>query len=89
VTDFANTQAKDTLDQWDQIYNLCSYFYSKDDLMREAFVFMVYNGRLPVLQDMNYISCGINGLFNFTGEVHRKKIISTFKVLKTVLASKK
>lgn len=89
VTEFAETQAKDTVAQWDKVYNLCGYIYTKEDLFREAFIFMVYNGRLPELEDMNYITCGFNGLFTFTGEVDRKNIINTFKVLKTVLASKK
>jgi len=89
VTDFAHTQAKDTIAQWDSVINLCGYIYSKDDLFKEAFIFMVYNGRLPVLDDMNYVTCAINGLFTFEGEVDRKTIISTFKVLKSVLASKK
>lgn len=89
VTDFAKNQAKDTLEQWSSVINHCGWYYSQDELFREAFIFMVYNGRLPALRDMNYITCAFNGLFNFEGEVDRKKIISTFKVLKSVLASKK
>jgi len=89
VVEFAEMQAQDSLRIWDWPINLCGYIYSKDELLQEAFIFMVYNGRLPVLDDMNYITCKFNGLFTFSGEVHRKTIISTFKVLKTVLASKK
>jgi len=89
VADFAQKEAQETVAQWDSVINVCGYFYTKDDLFREAFIFMVYTGRLPVLQDMNYVTCAINGLFTFEGEVDRKTIISTFKVLKSVLASKK
>ncbi len=85
IREFAEKEG--VLDGWNVFYNHCRLSYSEDDFIREAFVFMVYNGRLPVAADFNKFSCHTNGLFNIQGEVSRKNILNTFKVLKTVLAS--
>ncbi len=90
ATDYSLQNAADALDKWDSKFNYCRMFYSKEDLIRESFVFMVLNnGITPIMSDLNYVSCGVNGLFTFKKEVDRKSIINTFFVLKTVLASKK
>lgn len=62
--------------------------YSEDDLIRESFVFMIYNGRTPQKSDLNNIPCFLNNsLLDFKGEVDRLRIINTFKILKAVLGS--
>ena len=101
VTDYAQKNAKQELDEWDTIINPCRIKYPLKDFIKEAFIFMVYNGRLPKKADVNdpaqnIVSCGRYALglgsdyepFNFKGEVNRKTIINTFKVLKTALDSK-
>lgn len=85
IREFAEKEG--VLDGWNVFYNHCRLSYSEDDFIREAFVFMVYNGRLPEEADFNKFTCHSNGLFNIQGEVSRKNILNTFKVLKTVLAS--
>jgi len=101
VTDYARKNAKPELDEWDRVINPCRVKYPLKDFIKEAFIFMVYNGRLPKKADVkdpaqNIVSCGKYALgfesdyepFTFKGEVSRKTIINTFKVLKTALESK-
>lgn len=73
------------LDGWDAWYNICKFSYTKEEFLREAFVFLVYNGRVPEQKDVNK-SCNFKGLFTFDGTVDRRRIISTFKILKTEIA---
>ena len=62
--------------------------YSEDDLIKESFIYLVYNGHTPGLTDLNIAPClGGRSLIDFTGEVDRKTIINTFKILKAVLGS--
>jgi hypothetical protein len=68
--------------------------YSEEDLVRESFIFLVYNGRTPTKSDLSVLPCvwGFQKpLINFSTykEVDRKTIINTFKILKAVLGSKK
>lgn len=60
--------------------------YSEQDLIRESFVFLVYNGRTPTMSDLNTLAC-FRGkpLLDFYGEVNRHTMINTFKALKSVL----
>ena len=60
--------------------------FTEQDLIRESFVFLVFNGRTPVQSDFNYLPCfrGVPLLY-FQGEVDRKSIINTFKALKSVI----
>lgn len=77
--------------------------YSVDDLVRESFIFMLYHGRTPEQADLSTLPCvttpgflrGItpDGLDNrrpliqFEGEIDRRSILNTFKILKSVLGS--
>ena len=85
IKEFAEKEG--VLENWNVFYNHCRLSYTEDDFLREAFVFMVFNGRLPEDRDFNKFTCHTKGLFNIQGEVSRKNILNTFKVLKTVLAS--
>ena len=89
--DYSIKNAADSLKEWDEsLLNICRSFYTKDDLIRESFIYMVLNkGKMPKMSDMNYILCGTNGLFTFKNEIDRKSIVYTFLVLKDVLASNK
>ena len=72
---------------------------NKRYLAREAFIYLIYNGHLPKEKDFFSWSgfsdtigtawnCGWNEpIFKFEGEVDRKMMINTFKLLKTVLPS--
>lgn len=86
ATDYAYKNSKDKLDAFRK-WNQCSSF-KEEDLIRESFIFLVYHGRTPELNDINYISCIFGSdLITFRGEVNRYQIISTFKILKSVLES--
>lgn len=62
--------------------------FSEQDLIRESFVYLIYYGRTPGQSDFNSFPCFTNRpLLNFTGEVDRKKIINTFKALKSILGT--
>ncbi len=89
--DYSLKNAADSLKEWDEsMFNICRRFYTKDDLIRESFIYMVLNkGKMPKMSDMNYVLCGTNGLFTFKNEIDRKSIVYTFLVLKDVLASDK
>ncbi|MBC7457936.1 MAG: hypothetical protein H7235_06635 [Bdellovibrionaceae bacterium] len=91
ATDYSLKNAADSLKEWDEsMLNICRSFYTKDDLVRESFVYMVLNkGTMPKMSDMNYVFCAGKGLFTFKNEIDRKSIIYTFLVLKDVLASDK
>jgi hypothetical protein len=92
ATDYSRTNAADSLKEWDESsLNVCRKYHTKDELIRESFIYMVLNqGQMPKMGDMNYVSCGFgNGLFTFKNEIDRKSIIYTFLVLKDVLASDK
>lgn len=91
ATDYSLKNAADSLKEWDEsMLNICRNYYTKDDLVRESFIYMVLNkGTQPKMSDMNYVLCASNGLFTFKNEIDRKSIIYTFLVLKDVLASPK
>ncbi len=62
--------------------------YTQEDLIRESFIFLVYKGVTPGITDLNIAPCfGNRALIPFSGEVDRKTIINTFKILKAVLGS--
>ena len=62
--------------------------FSEQDLIKESFVFMVYNGKTPTTSDFTILPCLRNEpLIKFKGEVDRKSIINTFKIIKAVLGS--
>lgn len=87
ATDYAYAVSKDKIDMFKK-WNQCSN-YNVDDLIRESFIYLVYNGKTPEMNDINYISCLFgNDLISFKGEVNRTRIISTFKILKDVIDSK-
>ena len=62
--------------------------FSEAELIRESFVFMIYNGRNPTQSDLNSFPCFRDKpLLNFSGEVDRRTLINTFKALKSVLGT--
>ncbi|AZZ36508.1 hypothetical protein CIK05_06800 [Bdellovibrio sp. qaytius] len=73
------------LKEWDAWYNVCKLSHSKDEFLREAFVFLVYNGRIPEQSDVS-LACNFGDIFNFEGNVDRRGIISTFQILKDEIA---
>jgi len=103
VTEYAHKNAQLELTQWDTVLNPCRPMYPLDSFIDEAFIFLSFNGRLPKKADLNNPStlsniyeCGKFQLgfkssyqpFLFTGEIDRKMIINTFKVLKSALQSR-
>lgn len=73
------------LKDWDKWYNVCKLSHSKDDFLQEAFIFLVYNGRIPEKSDINLL-CNFGELFKFEGTVNRRSILSTFQILKEEIA---
>lgn len=62
--------------------------FSEQDLIRESFVFLVYNGRTPGVSDLTILPCTLNKpLIKFEGEIDRQRIINTLKIVKDVLGS--
>ncbi len=62
--------------------------FTEQDLIRDSFVFMVYNGKSPAQSDLTSFPCLRNEpLIKFNGEVDRKQIINTLKIIKAVLGS--
>ncbi len=62
--------------------------FTEQDLIKESFVFMVYNGKTPSTTDLTLLPCLRNEpLIKFQGEIDRKNIINTFNILKGVLGS--
>lgn len=60
--------------------------FTEPDLIRESFIFLVFNGRTPEQSDFNTLPC-FRGkpLLNFYGEIDRMKLLNTFKSLKSAL----
>ncbi|MBC7465812.1 MAG: hypothetical protein H7256_07455 [Bdellovibrio sp.] len=93
ATDFAMKTAKDKLDLFATISavpvtGLGYSCYSQADLIRESFIYLVYNGKTPGVTDLNITPCfGSRSLIDFNGEVNRSDIINTFKILKDVIGS--
>lgn len=60
--------------------------FSEDDLIRESFIFLVYNGRTPGTSDLNIGACFLGkSLITFKGEVDRMRITKALKSLKSIL----
>ena len=73
------------LKDWDAWYNVCKLSHTKEEFIREAFVFLVYNGRIPERADVS-LTCNFGDVFDFEGNVNRRGIISTFQILKDEIA---
>ena len=62
--------------------------FNETELIRESFIFMIYNGRSPTQSDFNSFPCFRDKpLLNFSGDVGRRTLINTFKVLKSALGT--
>ena len=73
------------LKDWDAWYNVCKLSHTREEFIREAFVFLVYNGRIPERADVS-LTCNFGDVFDFEGNVNRRGIISTFQILKDEIA---
>ncbi len=62
--------------------------FTEQDLIKESFVFLIYNGRTPTQDDFNSFPC-VRGvpLISFSGEVDRSAMLNTFKALKSVIGN--
>lgn len=90
ATDFAHSHSQSQLNDFSSWKGTLAGYscYSVDDLIRESFVFMVYHGHTPQLSDLTILPClRSKPLIQFSGEVDRRGIINTFKILKAVLGS--
>lgn len=73
------------LKQWDAWYNVCKLKHSKEEFIQEAFIFLVYNGRIPERADVS-LTCNFGPVLDFEGNINRRGIISTFQILKDEIA---
>ncbi len=90
ATEFAFKTAKNKIDIFNSpaVQTLGYGCYSEQDLIRESFIYLVFKGTTPGITDLNIAPCfGSRSLIDFTGEVDRKTILNTFKILKAVLGS--
>lgn len=90
ATEFANKASRAQIEEFKSWKgDLAGYScFTEQDLVRESFVFLIYNGRTPNQEDFNSFPC-FRGtpLLYFTGEVDRKAMLNTFKALKSVLGN--
>ncbi len=87
---YAYDNAKEQIDDFNGFLAKAAgyYCYSEEDLIRESFIFLVFNGKAPERSDLNNAPCLFgNSLIDLPGEVNRMKILNTFKILKAVLGS--
>lgn len=73
------------LKDWDAWYNVCKLSHSKEEFLQEAFIFLVYNGRIPEKADVS-LTCNFGAIFKFDGSINRRRILSTFQILKDEIA---
>lgn len=89
ATEFAETTARADIEKFTSWMGTVGGYgcFSRDDLIKESFIFLVYNGRTPNQSDFNSFPCFLGKpLLNFTGEVSRQRLTGTFKSLKSVIA---
>jgi hypothetical protein len=62
--------------------------FSEEDLIRESFVYLIYNGKTPSSSNLNSFPC-FSGkpLINFSGEVNRRGASNALKSLKQVFSN--
>ena len=88
ATEFAEASGKAQLDQFTSWEGDVAGFgcFSRDDLIRESFIFLGFNGRLPKLGDFNIEPCLLGKpLLNYHGEIDRARIAGVFQSLHSVL----
>ena len=88
--EFATSYAKQTSkEQIDKFKTAVGYgCFTEDHLIKESFVFLVLHQRTPKQSDFNLLPCNPvyeRELIKLEGNVDRKGIINTFKILKSVL----
>lgn len=90
ATEFANKSSRAQIEEFTSWKgDLAGYScFTEQDLVRESFVYLIYNGRTPTQDDFNLFPC-FQGkpLLTFSGEVDRKTMLNTFKALKSVLGN--
>jgi hypothetical protein len=89
ATEFAETTAKKRIDQFTSWMGDVGGFgcFSRDDLIRESFIFLTYNGRLPEFADFHTLPCYRGKpLLTFHGEIDRSQAAAVFQSLREVLA---
>ncbi len=89
ATEFAETTAKADMDKFTSWIGTVGGYgcYSREDLIKESFIFLVYNGRTPGQSDLNSFPCFTGkSLINFNGEVNRSRLTQTFMSLKSVIS---
>lgn len=91
--EYAHANAQDEIEEFNGTLGRIAFScWSEEDLVREAFVYLVYTGKTVAKSELSYCIWGMDRpLIDFSKfkEVDRKTIISTFKILKDVLGSKK
>lgn len=87
ATDFANKTSRDQIEEFTSWKGDAAGYgcFSEQDLVRESFVYLVFNGRTPSQSDMNSFPC-FRGkpLLDFHGEVNRRTMVEALKALKEV-----
>lgn len=90
ATEFAYTVSRSQIEDFTSWKGVAAGYscFTEQDLIRESFVYLLYNGRTPGQSDLNSFPCFRgNPLLNFQGEVDRKTLINTFKALKSVVGN--
>lgn len=87
ATEFANTNSRAQIDEFTSWKGEVAGYgcFSEQDLVRESFVYLIFNGRTPQQSDLNSFPC-FRGkpLLDFSGEVNRRKTVEALKALRAV-----
>lgn len=88
ATDFAYSNSSEAIEDFTSWQGDVAGYgcFSEQDLIRESFIYLIYNGRTPTISDLNSFPC-LTGkpLLNFQGEIDRTKLIHNFKALRSAL----
>ncbi|MEQ1723816.1 MAG: hypothetical protein ABL930_11615, partial [Pseudobdellovibrio sp.] len=90
ATDFARKTSQSQIDEFTSWKGDAGGYgcFSEEDLIRESFVYLIFNGNTPASSDLNSFPC-FRGkpLLNFSGEVNRRGVSKALKSLKEVFVN--
>jgi hypothetical protein len=90
ATDFAYKTSQAEIDKFKSWMGSIGGYgcFNEDDLIRESFVYLIFNAKTPDTSDLNSFPC-FRGkpLINFSGEVNRQGVSKALKSLKEVFVN--
>jgi hypothetical protein len=90
ATDFAYKTSQAEIDKFKSWMGSVGGYgcFNEDDLIRESFVYLIFNAKTPDTSDLNSFPCFLGKpLINFSGEVNRQGVSKALKSLKEVFVN--